>query len=88
MIGNDPLPTALALIACAMGDNNPEANCRHRDAIEEALGPWRQGKQSDALTRGLKAAVARGKAMRRAREGALARPDAREVSGQRNGGAR
>lgn len=38
MIRKDPLPPALALIACAMGDNNPEANCRHRDTIEEALG--------------------------------------------------
>jgi len=38
MIGTDPLPPALALIACAMGDGNPDANCRHRDEIEEALG--------------------------------------------------
>ena len=33
----DPLPPALALIACAMGDNDPATNCRYRGHIEEAL---------------------------------------------------
>lgn len=37
MIATDPLPPALALIACAMGSNDTEANCRYRNQIEEAL---------------------------------------------------